>query len=477
MNTFLFLIFVLFYIYLFSSRFLFWLSIWQQKEYRNDRLISYLKDNQRSAFISSLFLLPLSLKSLKRPKITPKICLIATASLLLTVLFLLPLTNIYTLIIIYLLIPLFIYLATLPFTLITLVITHYYQTKAVSLFSKHKPTIIGITGSYGKTTTKLILAQILKSQLKTWNSPKSHNTPLSLPKAIVETYKGEKYVVLEFAAYKKGEIKRLASLFPPDLAILTGITHQHEAIFGSFQNLIKAKSELPDSLKDGSVFVINDHNKEVINIASNYPKLALKKASQSQITDPNLNKSGELSFKYKKQLVQTKLIGKHYLSNIEVAVVMAEILGIKPVNIKQALENFLPSPEFIISYKTKSGFSVINDSKSSNPEGFEAAIDLASEIPNQSKIIITPGIIDLGSASDHIHQHLSRKANQVFDLVIHTSDTGGIQFSQTLGEKYYKINEGTELTRALESLNSDSLIIIEGRIPRTYHQIIEGHQS
>lgn len=477
MNTLFFVVFFCISTILFVTRFLFWLSIWQQKEYRLDRFITYLNDNKKVALLNSLFLIPLSVKSLKRPKFTPKAILIAISSISIILICLYNFADIFVFVAIYLSLPFFIIAVSFPFIIITLLLTVYYQTAAVRLFSEHKPVVIGITGSYGKTTTKLILAQILKSELKTWNSPKSHNTPLSLPKAIVETYKGEKYVVLEFAAYKMGEIKRLASLFPPDMAILTGITHQHEAIFGSFANLIRAKSELPDSLRDGSIFVINNHNKEVVNIASKYPNLSVKTATQSQIKDPDLDKVGRLSFRYKNLIVKTSLIGKHYLSNIEVAIVMAEILGIKPESIKKSLESYLPSPEFISSYKTRSGLNVINDSKSSNPQGFEAAIDLASEIPNYYKVLITPGIIDLGSASDTIHNHLGKKAAQVFDRVIHTSDTGSKQFSKTLAEKYYKISTQESLDLALNGIKPDSLIIIEGRIPHTYHQNIDGYSQ
>src|SRR3990167_1038582 len=220
-------------LYLFCTRTLFWLAIWQQKEYRLDRFIAFLKDNPQS-LTASLIVIAFSKSTLNRPALTPKALLTALSTFVLSLFLLLlsPLPLYLSLPILYLLLPLVIIFSGLPLFIITQLAAIYYQNQAKNLLKRHQPLIIGITGSYGKTTTKILLSQLLSQQTSVWHSPKSYNTPLSLPRAIATGYTGQKIVVLEFAAYKQGEIARLTKLFPPRLAILTGIAPQHLANLG-----------------------------------------------------------------------------------------------------------------------------------------------------------------------------------------------------------------------------------------------------
>ena len=461
-------------LYLFCTRTLFWLAIWQQKEYRLDRFIAFLKDNPQS-LTASLIVIAFSKSTLNRPALTPKALLTALSTFVLSLFLLLlsPLPLYLSLPILYLLLPLVIIFSGLPLFIITQLAAIHYQNQAKNLIKRHQPLIIGITGSYGKTTTKILLSQLLSQQTSVWHSPKSYNTPLSLPRAIATGYTGQKIVVLEFAAYKQGEIARLTKLFPPRLAILTGIAPQHLAIFGNTQNIIKAKSELPASLPNSASFIFNDRNQLASELAQTFPNLKLIKASSSDLSKPSLDDQGHLSFTLAGQRINTKLLGTHYFTNLHAAITAAQTFGLGDKQIKAALESFKPGSEFIGLSTTHSGHQLLNDGKTSNPDGFEAAVDLAAHLKATQKIIITPGIIDLGTSSQQIHFDLAKKASAIFDRFIHTGPTQTQIIRHLLGIKYHQVTSVDQLKAAITNIKPHSLILIEGRIPDTYYQLLK----
>lgn len=157
------LILILYYYSLFA-RVLFWLSLWQQKEYRLDRLQAYLKSPDGRQQLATIFHFPLSKETLKRPKITPKSILI----LFLTVLLILVTDKSSTtsLLALYIFSPAYILVASIPAWIVTSFINYRLRIQAKNLFSLHHPRVIGITGSYGKTTTKQILAHLLSTKHK-----------------------------------------------------------------------------------------------------------------------------------------------------------------------------------------------------------------------------------------------------------------------------------------------------------------------
>ncbi len=128
-----------------------------------------------------------------------------------------------------------------------------------------------------------------------------------------------------------------------------------------------------------------------------------------------------------------------------------------------ALESFVPDEKFVFTYSLNNGVRVIDDGDTSNPKGFAAIIVLAKSMSAAKKILITPGIVDLGNDSKDIHLELARQAQRVFDQVVFVGESGKQEFMQVFGSEL--LTQSEQLEEVVSHLDSNDLIIIEGRMP------------
>lgn len=467
---------------LFIARFLRWLSIVQQKEYRLDRLKLFLNS---SSGTSEIFLLPkvkhFTRTGLKRSVITLRSLVVGIISLF----FLFPVLwlsifaannftqSIIFLLVAYLLTPLAVFLAMLITSPALQLVTTLLLGRAKNLLAQTNPTIIGITGSYGKTSTKLILTHLLSQKYSVFSTPKSFNTKYSIARSILQGFTEQKFVILEYGAYKIGEIKELTEYFSPKIAIITGVTSQHLGLFGSLDNLIQAKSELVRALpKDGVVFC-NADDKNAVRICEKSKVEVIKYSgtNHSQILkNIRIDAKGRLFFELDGEKVETKIIGKHYVSNIKAAIAVSQHFGLSNKEVVAGLKSFIPSDLFIKVKTLKTGVLIIDDSGTSNPKGFEATMDLSKSINKTEKILIFGGIVDLGEESTTIHRGLAKEARKVFLKVLYTGLEGKTEFRNEFGKKLIDNNNKIENTISLS--NKNTLILVEGRIPKSISSLI-----
>ncbi|MCB9813014.1 MAG: hypothetical protein H6772_01275 [Pseudomonadales bacterium] len=469
----------------YGIRLLRWLSIVQQKEYRLDRIILFLKtpEGQREF----LRLLPqkkdFSKFGLKRPKITPRILIISSIIFveMLIIVYLLVavafqingLTLLFyllsSLFIILLAVPLLVILAITPTSFLVYIRVLFELFKAKRKIDKVKPIIIGITGSYGKTSTKILLAHVLGKKYSVFKTPKSYNTKFSVAKSINDNFSNQKIAIIEYAAYKIGEIRLLANWFKPNLAVITGLTSQHLGLFGSLESIIQAKSELLRALAPESLVFVNGSDMGVLKIiqASKRDDLKIIKTDNEvsglQILKTGLNKSGRLHFVWNGQQVNTKFIGIHYLEIIKIAILIAKKFNMTDSEIVDALSSFVPDDKFIFSFVSKNEFLIIDDGGTTNPKGFSAVIDLANELNLPKKVLITSGIVDLGIESSIIHRELAVLSKKTFDKVLFVGLSGINEFSQVFGDNL--LSDQDKIIKYLLSLDKNFVVIIEGRMP------------
>lgn len=483
---------VLISIPLFISQLLRWLSIAQQKEYRWDRILLFIKSAEGK---KELFLIPkfkhFTRTGLKRPVTTFRAALVGVIYLIIffklvnylaifvldTAVFQLGLIPFLVILISsYLLIPVIVVLSTLISSVAYELISFILLILASKKIIKSKPTIIGITGSYGKTSTKLLLAQVLSYKYSVFTTPASYNTKYSIAKSIVKRYKGEKFVILEYAAYTKGEIRTLTNYFPVKIAVVTGITSQHLGLFGSMDKLISAKSELVAALpKDGIVFC-NGEDKKAAQVCKNSLTKIINYTEDKYsnfLKNIKINHEGKLSFTWKNRDVHTNLIGKHYIINVLAAITISRHLGLNKNQIISAIESFVASENFVQVKKLKSGALIIDDSGTSNPRGFAAAIDIAKDIEKKKKLLIFSGIVDLGKESQEIHESLAKDAEKVFSLVLYSGQEGKEEFRNVFKDKF--IEEESEIFKNVEEINKDTLLLVEGRIPKIFSKYLESN--
>lgn len=268
-------------------------------------------------------------------------------------------------------------------------------------------TVIGITGSYGKTTTKDALTHILTHKYKTLKTEGNYNTLLGIAKTILNSlYKNHEIFVCEMAAYKLGDIKTIAELVKPKIGIITGIGPMHLERFGSLENILKTKMELIESLpENGTGFLPKELESQFIKYfhssppTGNFPK-----------GDNNGNKN-----------IITKI--EYFSSKEDLFVIIGKLFGISEKEVLGYLKTAPQTPHRQQIIKTSSNITIIDDTYNSNPIGFLSALEILKNTPAQRKILVTPGMIELGVKQFELNKNVATRAAQVADYIIIVGET------------------------------------------------------
>lgn len=464
-------------------RLLRWLAWSQQKEYRLDRMWNFLLSPEGTNEL--IRVIPnkkdFSRTGLKRPVVTIRIMIVFFISLvLLGFLLALSLNKQLWLLpfVIYLLTPLLIIISSFLTenlkSLISLVLMIIAQQKV----NRKEPKIIGITGSYGKTATRHLCTHVLSQKYTIYTPPKSHNTPLSIAWDLIKNYKDQEIVFLEFAAYKKGEIKKLAKWFQPEISIITGLTSQHLALFGSLENIVKAKGELVKNTKIDGTILFNkmDPGAEKICLQDESKKRQgySPKNNDTLLTKASLDKKARLNIFWDDQKLNTNLIGLHHAETISAAISLGLLLEVRKDKIIHGIKSFLPENVFTQSYfHPKTNTLIINDGKTTNPKGFRSALEILSHYKKQDKntILITGGIVDLGDETESIHLDLARAAKPIVDMVFYTGSDGQAAFKEVFENRM--TNNLPTLISLIPKFNEDDVVLIEGHIPLELNKLLK----
>lgn len=286
-------------------------------------------------------------------------------------------------------------------------------------------TVIGISGSYGKTSSKDFLFEILRQREQTLKTPESYNTVFGIAKVVnLELHKKLHYFICEMGAYVRGEIKELTRMVPPNYAVLTAIGSQHLERFKSLTNTTLAKFELIDAVKPEKALVNFDNKyiKEQLNLTR------YSKVKTYSFTDPAVDfyvssyrlkaDGAELTmvFKSKDYRFETRLFGSSNLENLAAAIGMAFILEVDPGTIQKAVSRIIPSPHRLELSQIGEA-SLIDNAYSSNEMGFTKIISDLKSLPGK-KALITPGIIELGTHTAVIHEKIGKEAAEVFEQIV-----------------------------------------------------------
>ncbi len=294
-----------------------------------------------------------------------------------------------------------------------------------SVISHPHLTVIGITGSFGKTSTKDFLFEILRHHQQTLKTPESYNTIFGIAKVVqLELHKKLNYFICEMGAYVRGEINELTRMVPPDYAILTAIGSQHLERFKSLNNTTLAKFELIDAVKPENALVNLDNN--YIRDRLYLPQYQGIKTYSFANTNSDffvrhyrLTPTGSnlgVVHKQKNYSFSTKLFGTTNLENLVAAIGMAFMLKVDPKKIITAVEQIQPSPHRLELIKIGDA-TLIDNAFSSNELGFTKIITDLKSLKGK-KALITPGIIELGTRTAAIHETIGRLAAEVFDQII-----------------------------------------------------------
>jgi UDP-N-acetylmuramoyl-tripeptide--D-alanyl-D-alanine ligase len=305
----------------------------------------------------------------------------------------------------------------------------YYYADAQRILKEVDPFIIGITGSYGKTGAKAALGDLLTQTLgSTFWPKKSINTVMGITRTIRETMRPHhKYAVIEMGAYNIGSIKRLCEFTPPKAALVTAVGIMHLERFGTPENVYKAKSEIAQALPLDGILVCNGDSPNARRMAEEHKRATTilygfdlsKGPLDCFATDITYDDSGTsfvVHFKGQRYPGKTPLLGRPALSNVLGAFAMACALGAEPAFAVACMGNLPPVDNRLVLDKG-SKVSYLRDAYNSNPTGFEAALDVLKQLPATRRVLITPGMIELGEMQFEENKRLARMAGSVCDLV------------------------------------------------------------
>ncbi len=364
------------------------------------------------------------------------------------------------------------------------------KNKIRNLKEQHHLTVIGITGSFGKTSSKMVIGQVLP---KCHITPKSYNTMFGIFKTIdYELNKRYKFFVCEMGAYKRGDVKEFCELVSPDIGVLTGINEQHLERFGSIENTIQAKFEILTTLNSGGTGIVNLDNDLVReNIIRFKDKLDRKriyligyslggKSSEycKEIISINSwrienNKSVfELSYKGQTYNLNTALIGKGHLSNILAAIAVALSCGQNINDVIDRVSKVKQIPHRL-ELRVNHGIAMLDDTYSSNPTGFREALETLKQFQG-NKVLITPGIVELGDKALAIHKEVGGLAASVCDEIVLVGNSANLQAMKegilSAGYESHKIMQLTGRAKVPEYLQTKNncTVLMENDLPDQY---------
>lgn len=347
--------------------------------------------------------------------------------------------------------------------------------------------IIAITGSYGKTSVKHFLTAILSEQYHVLMTPGSYNTTLGVVRTIREMLKPTHEIfVVEMGAKQRGDVQEICEITPPDRSILTAVGPQHLETFGSIENVQKGKFEIVEALpSDGTAYLNADYE-----YVRSYPvKEGLQTIYYSVENEQGIYRAenlryekGRLHFdvlnKDKKILsLETQLLGQHNASNLLVCTAIALDLGVAPNQIAYAVRQLQPVEHRLQLRSFPGGYTVLDDAFNSNPAGAKMALEVLQQLEGNRKIIITPGMIELGPQQYDLNKIFGKQMASACDYVILVGPKQTEAIQEGLREAGYPENK-LYIARNLEDANSHlrpqlkagDVVLYENDLPDTYNE-------
>ena len=363
-----------------------------------------------------------------------------------------------------LLLPLWVALAGLLAWPIEKLISEMYFRDAQRIL-KNRPDLIkiGITGSYGKTSVKFILGTMLAEKYQTLVTPSSFNTPMGVTKIIrTKLQPAHQVFVAEMGARHVGDIKEMCRLVHPTYGVLTSVGPQHLDTFKTIERIKKTKYELMDAIPaEGCCFFPDDGAicRELYDQTTKTRSLCCLNDNGSAdvwAEDVTVSPAGShfmLCTKDGSIACESKLLGEHNIQNILLAATVCLHLGLNLRQISRGIARLSPV-EHRLQLIPSAGVTIIDDAFNSNPRGAEAALKVIREFPGR-RIIITPGMVELGEGEDEFNRNFGRKMADCVDVAILV----GVKHTQPIADGLKEAGFAEENIHPVKSLDEAAALL------------------
>ncbi len=385
-----------------------------------------------------------------------------------------------------LLLPMWVALAGLLAWPIEKLISELYFRDAQRML-KARPDLIkiGITGSYGKTSVKFILGTMLSEKYQTLVTPSSFNTPMGVTKIIrTKLQPAHQVFVAEMGARHVGDIKEMCRLVHPTYGVLTSVGPQHLDTFKTIERIKKTKYELMDAIPaEGCCFFPDDGAicRELYDKTAKTKRLCcLNDNGTADVWAENVTVSPAgshfmLCTKEGSIACETKLLGEHNIQNILLAATVCLHLGLTLRQISRGIARLSPV-EHRMQLIPSTGVTIIDDAFNSNPRGAEAALKVIREFLGR-RIIITPGMVELGEGEDEFNREFGRKMADCVDVAIlvgvkHTQPIAeGLKEAGFAGENIHPVKSLDEAAALLRQIGkAGDVALFENDLPDNYSE-------
>jgi len=301
-----------------------------------------------------------------------------------------------------------------------------YTRDAMKKLDAHSSlTVIGITGSYGKTSMKHYLNTLLRAKFNVLMTPGSINTPMGVVKVVREELNAAHEIfICEMGAKQAGDIRELCEIARPQYGILTSIGPQHLESFLTIENVIATKFELANALPGYGMLFANADNEYIANNLEKYPNVTTYSAAAEgngyHTKDIAVSERGTaftiVTPAGEEERFETRLIGEHNVVNLAGAIAVAESLGIPLKKLRGEMRKIEPVAHRLELFD-RGDTLVIDDSYNSNPAGAKAALNTLALFDGM-KILVTPGMIELGPKQEELNKAFGAQAAAVCDVIV-----------------------------------------------------------
>jgi UDP-N-acetylmuramoyl-tripeptide--D-alanyl-D-alanine ligase len=384
--------------------------------------------------------------------------------------------------------PLVVSLANLLLAPVQKTINRVYLRAARKRLRQFAPTVVGITGSYGKTSTKYFLHALLSERYSVLKTPQSFNTLMGICRVINDELRPQHQVfVVEMGAYSRGIIAEIADFVRPQIGILTAIGPQHLERFKTMENIEAAKYELIEALPDAGVAVFNNDDPRCRQLADHTTGVKVLRYGMQPV-QPGLHVWAEdishsaqgLTFTLVDSTGQrvpthTMLLGRHNVLNLLGAACVALEMGLSLEEVGQAILKLEATPHRLQLLQGAGGVTVLDDSYNSNPVGAAAALEVLQEFKTGQRVLVTPGMVELGEIEAEQNEAFGAQAARVCDYVLLVGPRQtqailrGLERERFPHERIRVVQDLVEATSELRRLvRSGDVVLFENDLPDLY---------
>lgn len=275
-------------------------------------------------------------------------------------------------------------------------------------------TVVAITGSNGKTTTKGMTAEVVSRRFETLSTAGNLNNEIGLPLTLLKLSRSHEWAVVELGMNHPGEIERLARISKPDIGIITNIGPAHLEGLNSLEGVMNAKGELVEGIKPDGTAVLNADDEMVMNLARKTSKKILlfgfsenTLVRASQVEVKRYSTSFTLLLPEETVPVELPVSGRFMVTNALAAASTGYLAGLPASEIKAGLENITPEKGRMNIFTLSNGITIIDDTYNANPGSMEAAIKTLVELKADNRgILIAGDMLELGTHSGKMHEKI-----------------------------------------------------------------------